>query len=80
MAPLSKEIRPISSCMPPHLGPAVPEVNTVWFKLFIYHLTGYGPPSLLLSKGMSSYTVSCSINLYNVPHRDLTALTVCKLF
>lgn len=51
MAPLSKEIRPISSCMPPHLGPAVPEVNTVWFKLFIYHLTGYGPPSLLLSKG-----------------------------
>lgn len=53
MAPLSKEIRPISSCMPPHLGPAVPEVNTVWFKLFIYHLTGYGPPSLLLSKGMS---------------------------
>jgi hypothetical protein len=54
MAPLSKEIRPISSCMPPHLGPAVPEVNTVWFKLFIYHLTGYGPPSLLLSKGMYS--------------------------
>ncbi|KAJ9590387.1 hypothetical protein L9F63_016578, partial [Diploptera punctata] len=51
MAPLSKEIRPISSCMPPHLGPAVPEVNTVWFKLYIYHLTGYGPPSLLLSKG-----------------------------
>ncbi|KAJ4442241.1 hypothetical protein ANN_12107 [Periplaneta americana] len=51
MAPLSKEIRPISSCVPPHLGPAVPEVNTVWFKLFIYHLTGYGPPSLLLSKG-----------------------------
>ncbi|PSN39281.1 Protein FAM91A1 [Blattella germanica] len=52
MAPLSKEIRPISSCMPPHLGPAVPEVNTVWFKLFIYHLTGYGPPSLLLSKAV----------------------------
>ncbi|XP_067004494.2 protein FAM91A1 [Anabrus simplex] len=51
MAPLSKEIRPISSCVPPHLGPAIPEVNTVWFKLFIYHLTGYGPPSLLLAKG-----------------------------
>nr|CAD7444314.1 unnamed protein product [Timema bartmani] len=51
MAPLSKEIRPISSCVPPHLGPAIPEVNTVWFKMFIYHLTGYGPPSLLLAKG-----------------------------
>lgn len=51
MAPLSKEIRPISSCVPPHLGPAIPEVNTVWFKLFVYHLTGYGPPSLLLVKG-----------------------------
>ncbi|KAK7793931.1 hypothetical protein R5R35_011860 [Gryllus longicercus] len=51
MAPLCKEIRPISSCVPPHLGPAIPEVNTVWFKLFIYHLTGYGPPTLLLVKG-----------------------------
>lgn len=51
MAPLSKEIRPISSCVPPHFGPAIPEVNTVWFKLFIYHVTGYGPPSLLLIKG-----------------------------
>ncbi|XP_063242692.1 protein FAM91A1 [Bacillus rossius redtenbacheri] len=51
MAPLSKEIRPISSCTPPHLGPAIPEVNTVWFKLFIYHLSGYGPPTLFLAKG-----------------------------
>lgn len=51
MAPLSKEIRPISSIAPPHLGPAIPEVNTVWFKLFIYYLTGYGPPSILFSKG-----------------------------
>ncbi|XP_056643964.1 protein FAM91A1 isoform X2 [Diorhabda sublineata] len=51
MAPLSREVRPITSLMPPHLGPAVPEVNTLWFKLFLYHLTGYGPPSLLLTKG-----------------------------
>lgn len=51
MAPLSKEIRPISSTAPPHLGPVIPEVNTIWFKLFIYHLTGNGPPSILLSKG-----------------------------
>ncbi|XP_046398087.1 protein FAM91A1 [Ischnura elegans] len=51
MAPLSKEIRPISSCVPPHLGPAIPEVNSPWFKLFLYHITGSGPPSLLLPKG-----------------------------
>ncbi|CAL1540912.1 unnamed protein product [Lymnaea stagnalis] len=51
MAPLSKEIRPVSSCVPQHIGPAIPEVSSVWFKLFIYHLTGSGPPSLLLMKG-----------------------------
>ncbi|KRT78908.1 hypothetical protein AMK59_6359, partial [Oryctes borbonicus] len=51
MAPLSKEVRPISSLSPPHLGPAVPEVNSLWFKMFIYHMTGYGPPSLFLIKG-----------------------------
>lgn len=27
------------------------QVNSVWFKLFLYHLTGCGPPSLLLVKG-----------------------------
>jgi len=26
VAPLSNEIRPVSSCSPPHLGPAIPEV------------------------------------------------------
>lgn len=58
MAPLSKEVRPICSLSPPHLGPAVPEVNSLWFKLFLYHLTGYGPPSLLLSKGKARRNVS----------------------
>ncbi|XP_041045678.1 protein FAM91A1 isoform X2 [Carcharodon carcharias] len=51
MAPLSNEIRPISSCTPQHIGPAIPEVSSIWFKLYIYHITGQGPPSLLLSKG-----------------------------
>ncbi|XP_045437463.1 protein FAM91A1 isoform X2 [Pipistrellus kuhlii] len=51
MAPLTNEIRPISSCTPQHIGPAIPEVSSVWFKLYIYHVTGQGPPSLLLSKG-----------------------------
>lgn len=51
MAPLSNEIRPISSCTPQHIGPAIPEVNSVWFKLFLYQLVKSGPPSLLLVKG-----------------------------
>ncbi|MGH0132639.1 UNVERIFIED_CONTAM: hypothetical protein FKN15_058550 [Acipenser sinensis] len=51
MAPLSNEIRPISSCTPQHIGPAIPEVSSIWFKLYLYHVSGQGPPSLLLSKG-----------------------------
>ncbi|MEE6463183.1 hypothetical protein FKM82_005809 [Ascaphus truei] len=51
MAPLTNEIRPISSCTPQHIGPAIPEVSSIWFKLYVYHVTGQGPPSLLLSKG-----------------------------
>uniref|UniRef100_A0A9L0SKE1 Family with sequence similarity 91 member A1 n=1 Tax=Equus caballus TaxID=9796 RepID=A0A9L0SKE1_HORSE len=51
MAPLTNEIRPVSSCAPQHIGPAIPEVSSVWFKLYIYHITRQGPPSLLLSKG-----------------------------
>eukprot|EP00794_Sanderia_malayensis_P004770 gene4770-5397_t len=51
MAPLSNEIRPLTSCSPPHLGPAIPEVNSVWFKLFLYSRVACGPPSLLLVKG-----------------------------
>ncbi|XP_003729294.2 protein FAM91A1 isoform X1 [Strongylocentrotus purpuratus] len=51
MAPLSNEIRPISSCTPQHIGPAIPEVNSVWFKLYLYHVVQSGPSSLLLVKG-----------------------------
>ena len=51
MAPLSNEIRPVSSCSPPHIGPAIPEINSVWFKLFLYQKLKEGPPSLLLVKG-----------------------------
>ncbi|XP_068235313.1 protein FAM91A1-like isoform X1 [Palaemon carinicauda] len=51
MAPLSYEISAIDGETPPHFGPAIPEVNSTWFKLFLYHVTGSGPPSLLLPKG-----------------------------
>ena len=51
MAPLSNEIRPSANAFPPHLGPAIPEVSSVWFKLFLYERAKRGPPSLLLAKG-----------------------------
>ncbi|EDV23394.1 uncharacterized protein TRIADDRAFT_57976 [Trichoplax adhaerens] len=52
MAPLSYEIRSVSSCVPPHIGPPIPEVNSVWFKLWLYEKMKAGPPSLLLVKGL----------------------------
>eukprot|EP00116_Pleurobrachia_bachei_P002749 sb/3463011/ len=51
MAPLSNEVRTVSSSSPYHIGPPVPEVNSVWLKMSVYHLTGCGPVSFLLSKG-----------------------------
>ena len=51
MAPLCYELPRAEGSMPPHFGPAVPEVNSVWFKLFIYQLSQCGPPSLLLPRG-----------------------------
>lgn len=38
-------------CFFQHIGPAIPEVSSIWFKLYLYSVTGQGPPSLLLSKG-----------------------------
>lgn len=51
MAPLSQEVQSVSSCSPPHLGPAIAEMNSIWFKLWLYKKLGSGPPSLLLAKG-----------------------------
>ena len=47
------EIRPdvASGQFPPHLGPAIPELSSIWFKMYLYHVTRNGPPSLLLPKG-----------------------------
>ena len=51
MAPLSNEVRTVSSSSPYHIGPPVPEVNSVWLKMWMYHITGCGPVSFLLAKG-----------------------------
>ena len=34
-----------------HHDSGLPELSSSWFKLFLYHTTGLGPPSLLLPKG-----------------------------
>ncbi|XP_060526700.1 protein FAM91A1 [Cylas formicarius] len=51
MAPLGRDVRIAPVPPPPVLGPTHPEINSLWFRFFLYHVTGYGPPSLLLSKG-----------------------------
>lgn len=51
MAPLSNEIRTVSSSSPYHIGPPVPEVNSVWLKMWLYSITACGPVSFLLVKG-----------------------------
>ena len=51
MAPLSQEVQLVSSCSPPHLGPAIAEMNSIWFKLWLYVKLGSGPISLLLAQG-----------------------------
>ncbi|XP_052755797.1 protein FAM91A1 isoform X2 [Galleria mellonella] len=35
----------------PHVGPAPPEASEPWMRLYLYHVAGYGPPTLLLTKG-----------------------------
>lgn len=51
MAPLSYEVKPVCSDNLPHFGPAIPQVNSVWFKMFLYSITNSGPTSLLLTRG-----------------------------
>ncbi len=42
---------PITSDSPYHFGPAIPEMNSVWFRLFLYELIEDGPSSLFIPKG-----------------------------
>jgi hypothetical protein len=64
MAPMKNDLRPLRGCFPPHLGPSVPEMSSVWFKMFVYHMTGSGPPSLLLPKGWSQ------VSMYRVKYES----------
>mmetsp|Transcript_17051 Transcript_17051/g.23719 ORF Transcript_17051/g.23719 Transcript_17051/m.23719 type:complete len:724 (-) Transcript_17051:23-2194(-) len=51
MAPISCETHAIHSAVPPHFGPTIAEVNSVWFRLFLYHRAKSGPPSILYPRG-----------------------------
>jgi len=55
LCPLSNETKIINtyslSYGVPHLGPSSSLLNSVWFKMFIYERTKFGPPSLFLAKG-----------------------------
>lgn len=47
---------PVTFNTPYHVGPTIPEMNSVWFKLYIYNLVNNGPPTLLLPRG---YRLQC---------------------
>lgn len=51
VAPLNQDVKLNAASSLPHLGPGSPLINSLWFRLYIYHITGLGPPSLLLLQG-----------------------------
>ncbi len=42
---------PITCDAPFHFGPAIPEINSVWFKFYLYKIIGDGPASLIIPHG-----------------------------
>lgn len=51
LAPLNQDVKLHTASTIPHLGPGSPLINSLWFRLYIYHETGCGPDSLLLLQG-----------------------------
>jgi hypothetical protein len=51
MAPISCEVPTVTTCSPLLFGPQIPEVNSIWFRLYVYTLAGAGPPSVLFPMG-----------------------------
>lgn len=51
IAPLNQDVKLNAATSLPHLGPGSPLINSLWFRIYIYYITGYGPPSLLLLQG-----------------------------
>lgn len=55
LCPLSNETKLINTYSRahgvPHFGSSSSLINSIWFKLFLYERTKFGPPSLFLTKG-----------------------------
>ena len=79
MAPLSQEVQLLSSCTPPHLGPAIAEMNSIWFKLWLYVKLGSGPISLLLAKGTRLRTLPKLIRVSRVLAGKLESILLCSV-
>lgn len=61
---------PVSFSNPYHIGPVIPEMNSVWFKLFLYNNVKNGPATLLLPRG---YRLKCIPNCFK--HFDRLLVT-----
>mmetsp|Transcript_39796 Transcript_39796/g.100324 ORF Transcript_39796/g.100324 Transcript_39796/m.100324 type:complete len:658 (-) Transcript_39796:434-2407(-) len=51
MSPLTPDASTIPLCTPVHFGPTICEMNSAWFKLFVYYIVGAGPPCMLIPRG-----------------------------
>ena len=70
----------ISSCVPPHLGPAVSEVTSIWFKLWLYSKLGTGPHSILLSRGtrLRRLPAVLKVVMSSLHHCDSRMFLLCQ--
>eukprot|EP01105_Mastigella_eilhardi_P022171 TRINITY_DN5443_c0_g1_i3.p1 TRINITY_DN5443_c0_g1~~TRINITY_DN5443_c0_g1_i3.p1 ORF type:complete len:779 (+),score=196.09 TRINITY_DN5443_c0_g1_i3:343-2337(+) len=51
MAPIAADSPPVSTCSPLIFGPHIPEVNSLWFRFYVYKIAEAGLPSVLYPKG-----------------------------
>ncbi|OWA55200.1 Protein FAM91A1 [Hypsibius exemplaris] len=51
LAPMSNEARPVCPLVPPHIGCPIPEVHSIWFRLFVYTLIDSHPATVVYRKG-----------------------------
>lgn len=83
VAPMIQDVKLNAATSLPHLGPGSPLINSLWFRLYIYHMTGHGPPSLLLLQGyrltkLPDIFKKCETLLVNHWHREPTFVSVAN--
>jgi hypothetical protein len=84
MAPISGEHLTITSQVPRHFGPVIPEVASAWFKMFLYHCANAGPHSILYPKGtrvtcLPKALVQCDTVWLQTWDHDPVVLTINNL-